>query len=854
MEGEVNLPAPPVSAKTNLIRLVNKAYPTSSSSISASSSYKSTSPDFLRNVQAAFKRHRPLGTMQSNSLMPRRILPPQREKSKGSGLDSDIAVNRRSHEVISIGLTKESVTSLGESQIDTSISPPPFSSTATTAYEKYNPFDEQRAEDKPTPCQKENDANISSCVELHCVPAADGSKMVQSALANTATSQGADDQVATGMDNLCSHMGSLALTETEWNIGSQAEPSNIANNEPKYQNLRIREMDGGMRTDGVSSFAIRRSALQDQLQHLRNFLESEVGHPMTQSSFVGSSCATTTSVHATSAPMLNATTNCSFSHQESVSCVAVGSLPDANLNSQHLGLGVGVQQSYSSSKLNSAIVTDQAAIAGQTLSSGIYAQIGVEEIKPNYVPKESNISKDPYVQDKSIKGTGHAGDASEVPLRCPSLKDSSCDVKLEPSEVGKQEKTTGNKGPSAPRKKNYDPDLFFKVNGKLYQRLGKIGSGGSSEVHKVISAECTIYALKKIKLKGRDYATAYGFCQEILYLNKLKGKSNIIQLVDYEVTDKALLEEVMNGSMNHKDGRVKDDGYIYMVLEYGEIDLAHMLLQKWKELESSYSTIDENWLRFYWQQILKAVNTIHEERIVHSDLKPANFLLVKGSLKLIDFGIAKAIMSDTTNIQRDSQVGTLSYMSPEAFMCNERDANGNIIKCGRPSDIWSLGCILYQMVFGRTPFSEYKTFWAKFKVITDPNHEIMYKPVSNPWLLDLMKKCLVWDRNERWRIPQLLQHPFLVPPISHQISTPDDKNCRAIQLIAESHANDKEALTMCYRLRQLLGEANASSQDQQCRLLLQISPFALICRNILERHFDLMPIVCKEVSCLFNTA
>lgn len=50
------------------------------------------------------------------------------------------------------------------------------------------------------------------------------------------------------------------------------------------------------------------------------------------------------------------------------------------------------------------------------------------------------------------------------------------------------------------------------------------------------------------------------------------------------------------------------------------------------------------------------MNTIHEERIVHSDLKPANFLLVRGFLKLIDFGIAKAINSDTTNIQRDSQV------------------------------------------------------------------------------------------------------------------------------------------------------------------------------------------------------
>lgn len=69
----------------------------------------------------------------------------------------------------------------------------------------------------------------------------------------------------------------------------------------------------------------------------------------------------------------------------------------------------------------------------------------------------------------------------------------------------------------------------------------------------------------------------------------------------YQVTDKNLLREVMNGSASNKDGRVKDDGYIYMVLEYGEIDLAHMLSQKWKELDSTNQIIDENWLRFYWQ-------------------------------------------------------------------------------------------------------------------------------------------------------------------------------------------------------------------------------------------------------------
>ena len=57
--------------------------------------------------------------------------------------------------------------------------------------------------------------------------------------------------------------------------------------------------------------------------------------------------------------------------------------------------------------------------------------------------------------------------------------------------------------------------------------------------------------------------------------------------------------------------------------------------------------------------------------IVHSDLKPANFLLVAGHLKLIDFGIAKAI-GDVTSATRDQQIGTVNYMSPEAL----QDMNG----------------------------------------------------------------------------------------------------------------------------------------------------------------------------------
>lgn len=63
-----------------------------------------------------------------------------------------------------------------------------------------------------------------------------------------------------------------------------------------------------------------------------------------------------------------------------------------------------------------------------------------------------------------------------------------------------------------------------------------------------------------------------------------------------------------------------------------------------------------NHVRLYWEQMLEAVHTIHEERIVHGDLKPANFVCVQGRLKLIDFGIAKAIQNDTTNIVRENQV------------------------------------------------------------------------------------------------------------------------------------------------------------------------------------------------------
>lgn len=81
--------------------------------------------------------------------------------------------------------------------------------------------------------------------------------------------------------------------------------------------------------------------------------------------------------------------------------------------------------------------------------------------------------------------------------------------------------------------------------------------------------------------------------------------------------------------------------------------------------------------------MLEAVQTIHDERIVHSDLKPANFLMVKGELKLIDFGIAKAIQNDTTNIVRDCQVCLSMFEQPATFqqLCKLINSTGVMTVC-----------------------------------------------------------------------------------------------------------------------------------------------------------------------------
>jgi serine/threonine-protein kinase TTK/MPS1 len=286
----------------------------------------------------------------------------------------------------------------------------------------------------------------------------------------------------------------------------------------------------------------------------------------------------------------------------------------------------------------------------------------------------------------------------------------------------------------------------IKINNKQYRVLCMVGKGGSSRVFKVISNEGQVFALKRVSLKNLDDFTFNSYLNEIDLLQRFTDANckHIIKLVDSEVN--------------------RQSGHLQILMEYGEVDLGRLLKDRGES--STTDQYCDHSVKFYFTQMLKAVQSVHDAKIVHCDLKPANFLLVQGCLKLIDFGISKAILNDTTNIVRENQVGTVNYMSPEAL--SETSNGGNDgrggqgkLKIGRSSDIWSLGCILYEMVHGAPPFAAFPTLVQRLKHIMDPAYDIPIPPSTNRYLDDLLRRCLARDPKQRPSLSEIALHPFL---------------------------------------------------------------------------------------------
>ena len=173
--------------------------------------------------------------------------------------------------------------------------------------------------------------------------------------------------------------------------------------------------------------------------------------------------------------------------------------------------------------------------------------------------------------------------------------------------------------------------------------------------------------------------------------------------------------------------------------------------------------------------MLEAVQQVHENNIIHADLKPANFLLVAGQFKVIDFGLAIDVIPGQDHVALKSVGGTKEYMSPETMagyvfedgvINKEESLKSGGVKVSTKSDIWALGVILYQAVYGDLPFAHVPGGKiAKLKALSDPDIPIDFQITKNldPLLLDTLKKCLNKDPEKRATITELLNHSYLRP-------------------------------------------------------------------------------------------
>ncbi len=155
------------------------------------------------------------------------------------------------------------------------------------------------------------------------------------------------------------------------------------------------------------------------------------------------------------------------------------------------------------------------------------------------------------------------------------------------------------------------------------------------------------------------------------------------------------------------------------------------------------------------KHICEALEAAHEKGIVHRDLKPANVKLTPdGKVKVLDFGLAKALTADSSSVTMSNSptllsentggviIGTAAYMSPEQARLKAVD---------RRADIWSFGCALYEMIAGRRPF-EGETVTDILAAVVRGQPDWQALPLETPApVQELLRRCLAKDPRQRLR-------------------------------------------------------------------------------------------------------
>jgi serine/threonine protein kinase len=203
------------------------------------------------------------------------------------------------------------------------------------------------------------------------------------------------------------------------------------------------------------------------------------------------------------------------------------------------------------------------------------------------------------------------------------------------------------------------------------------------------------------------------------------------------------------------------DGIDFIVMEYLEGEtLAHRLTTALLPLQQALKIGVE---------IADALDKAHREGIIHRDLKPGNIMLTKSGAKLMDFGLAKPVTATISTVppassqtpssptmsataltspqapftERGTILGTLLYMAPETIQGQPADVR---------SDIFSFGCVLYEMVSGKRAFAGESRLSIVADIIEkDPQPMSTLQPLTPAALEHLVLRCLMKDPEERWQ-------------------------------------------------------------------------------------------------------
>ncbi|KAF3924323.1 Myosin-IIIB [Orbilia brochopaga] len=293
-----------------------------------------------------------------------------------------------------------------------------------------------------------------------------------------------------------------------------------------------------------------------------------------------------------------------------------------------------------------------------------------------------------------------------------------------------------------------------------------LGRGASGSVYRAINYTTgETVAIKQIRLSDLPQSELGAIMREIDLLKNL----NHPHIVQYH-------------------GFLKSADSLYIILEFCENGSLHNICK-------NFGKFPEHLVGRYTGQVLDGLFYLHEQGVIHRDIKGANILTTKeGHIKLADFGVA-------TRANDATVVGTPYWMAPEVI---------ELIGATTASDIWSVGCTVIELLTGDPPYYDLTPMQALFRIVSD-DHPSLPDGASGA-VRDFLMQCFQKDPNLRVSARKLLRHPWIVKtrPISKEPNPKYVDDVRSVQ-------QWNEALKMPLDINNSRSKATLSLQVPQAR-------------------------------------